>query len=102
MAVIENARIATITPTTPNISAFFAVLILAGSPCAVKNIMPAITKNIMESPTKIFQVISNIFMIKPDIVIAVWAGYSANPKDISGKINNPNKTKDNNFLSIKT
>ena len=53
IAIIEKATIPTTTPAVPQIKACLAVLIFSGSPFAVKNVIPATTKQITAMALKI-------------------------------------------------
>ena len=91
---------ATTTPTTPHKNACFAVVNLAGSPCAAKNKMPAKTKRITAMPVKISQTALNILVNKLVIGGPVPNGRSAKAEEDNGKIKAPNKVKNNKLFFI--
>lgn len=58
MPGMENAKMATIIPIIAQTTAFLAVVIFAGSPCAVTNMNPAKISMIMEAAKKTGQITS--------------------------------------------
>src|SRR3990167_6429682 len=87
---MENAKMPTITPITPHITAFFALVNFPGSPLDVKNKKPATINIITATPINIGQIKLSIFSINgqkllvPDI--GVGSVGSAKADAIEGKI----------------
>jgi hypothetical protein len=103
IAIIEKAKMPTITPATPQITADLACLIFSGSPLAVKNKIPAITNDITATPPNIRPAAISI----PCIIGLILVTHGpldgqddncAKPTESGTKI--PDKTKNNVFLTI--